>query len=188
MNAGARLFFALPIPEALQSAFAVERKRLEPLMAAAGARPRWALASQLHVTSKFLGVVGKEHIAMLRDAGARATRRPALTTTLGGLAAFGRRKTATVLFVPVMDADGFAALAATLEHEAVAALVPSETRPYVPHVTVVRFRDAVDPTPFIDGRPLAATPVTFERLRLYESTVTDDGGRYRVIDEWRLGE
>lgn len=194
MNDSVRLFFALPLPDNVKDAVAAEQARLRDVAAVNGVRPKWALPEQWHVTAKFLGSVSRDRIAALQDAAADvASRHSAVTASLGPTSVFGRRRLATVLFLTVVDDGALSRLATALEGATAALGHARETRKYVPHVTLARFREPTLPTPFLDGRVVTTDPVRFESLRLYESIhsasgsgATSEGGRYTRLAEWAL--
>ncbi|QFU09361.1 2',5' RNA ligase family [Rhodobacteraceae bacterium THAF1] len=64
---------------------------------------------------------------------------------------------------------------------------------FVPHITLARFRHRMPPEDHVKlGRFLSAhgnfrfDPVSVDRLMLYQSTLTDDGPRYDLLEEYAL--
>jgi len=196
----ARLFVAVPLPEAARDtiAGAVDRvrRRLEAADRAAfeaggepGGRVRWVRLDGLHVTLRFLGGAAEERLEELRDvvdvAAAAATP---FEVALDGAGAFpvpGRPRT---LWLGIVEGgEGLAGLAAGVEDALVAFGWPREERPFRPHLTVAR-TDGVHAGP-LAARELAAAArglavrFTADRLVLYRSHLGGGPARYEPLHE-----
>ena len=167
-----RLFFALAPPADL-------RRRLDELAAALPAQAgRRVKSGNLHLTLRFLGGVEEELLPELqrRAAGVRAAPFTLELTHAGcwkkaGILWLGTERTPPAL----------ASLAAALEEIAVALGLPAETRPYRPHVTLLRrLRGAPQLPPFAPLRWDAAD------FRLMESITHQQGPEYRELARWPL--
>jgi 2'-5' RNA ligase len=171
-----RLFVAFPLPRD-----AVERLaawQAEELAGVPDARP--VPTENLHVTLAFLGPTPRSEIErivdVLRDA-AGAAFRPILS-------AARYRETRSVGMVVLDDAD---ARATTLADELGAGLerlgvYRRERRPWLPHVTVLRFRrrPRLDPLLPVLGR------VSPSEVALYHSVLRPNGAQHEIIESVAL--
>ena len=117
---------------------------------------------------------------------------PAFPLKLQGIGAFPGERRPRVVFVRVTDgAAELSALSAALERALAEEGFPPIDRPFVPHATLFRVRDARS---LHRARELlAAHPATefaratIERMALKSSELTRDGAIHRVVCEVRLG-
>jgi len=163
-----RLFCGLPLPdEALDRLVAWQQAELGDV----GARP--VSRDQLHVTLAFLGRRDAGEVAAvaaaLRDAAAAAE--PPL------LQAVRYRETRSVGMVVLAEE---AELAERLEALGV---FERERRPWLPHVTVLRFRER----PRLDPPPPDLGPVVPSDAALYNSVLRSTGAQYEVLESVALG-
>ena len=172
-----RLFIALPLPAPALSA--LERWQGEALASAERARvlPR----ENLHVTVAFLGGRPAGDVApiveAMRDSVARAGT---LVLTPSRY-----RETRSVGMVVLEDEGGRAARLAgrlfrRLERLGV---YERERRPWLPHVTVLRFRER----PRLAVEPPALGPVSPSEVALYHSVLRRDGAQYEIVESVALG-
>jgi 2'-5' RNA ligase len=172
-----RLFVALDLPVA-------ERLRLAAL-AAPIAGARWIPTSDLHVTLRFLGAVPEDGLDSIVAALA-AISAPAFALALAGIGTFpppATGKAAHVLWAGLAPAPAIAELKAAVD----AALGPDpEDRPYTPHVTLARLKQApaAPLAAFLDRhRALAGAAFPVTAFHLYESR----GGAYSILRSFALG-
>jgi 2'-5' RNA ligase len=170
-----RLFLALRLPAAVLDALG----RWGDERLTAGRRvPR----ESLHVTLAFLGARPAAEVPALvealREAAAGAGRPP--------LAAARYRETRSVGMVVLDDPSGGAALLASRLHERLEALgvYRREARPWLPHVTVLRFRERPGLRPPV---PQLGTFVPSDAAA-YLSRLHPSGARYEVLASVQLGE
>jgi 2'-5' RNA ligase len=149
---------------------------------------RWTPPEQWHLTLAFLGEVddrSREDLAeRLRRA---ATRHAPPVLSLGSAGRFGDR----VLWTRVRgDVEPLRRLAASVRAAARRARLPVEERPYRPHLTLARARDAADLRPVVEvlggysGRDWVAGELHLVRSRL--GAGPDGGAAHDVIAEWPL--
>lgn len=176
-----RAFVAFDVDAATLAAAArtAERVRSGPL---AGARASWVHPARMHVTVRFLGDVEASVAARLGDdverlGGQLTTRLELRATTLGAFTNPGR---ANVLTVSLEVPQAARELAEEVEAAAVAAGLAREGRPWVPHLTLARFRQPVDVRDVVRTTPLDlegwATALT-----LYRSTLGAGGPTYEAV-------
>jgi 2'-5' RNA ligase len=136
----------------------------------------------LHVTLAFLGARPATEVpaivAALRDVAAGVGRPP--------LAAVRYRETRSVGMVVLDDSSGGATLLAARLHDRLEALgvYRREARPWLPHVTVLRFRERPGLRP---PAPQLGTFVPSDAAA-YLSRLHPSGARYEVLASAQLGE
>jgi 2'-5' RNA ligase len=169
-----RLFCALQLPEAVVASLA----RWQAAHITAG---RLVPAEHLHVTLAFLGSRPRSEL-------------PGIVRELAGAAAGGGpvrlrvqryRETSSVGMLVFEDrGGGGSALARALEAglERIGSYRP-EQRPWLPHVTVTRFRRP----PGLDPPQPVLGEVDAVRAALYCSTLRPTGARYDVLESVALG-
>lgn len=195
-DAAPRLFAALRLPPAWAYALAAwQHAELLPLLAARGGHgggagralpggARLVAAGSLHVTLAFLGERPAAEVPVIAGALREAV------ASLGGapvpvLAPAAWRETRSVGMVVLDDEDGRAAALAGAVQERLAALgvYRCEPRPWLPHVTVLRFRERPRLRP-----PLPAVgPCSPSDAALYHSLLRSGGAQYAVVDSVALG-
>jgi 2'-5' RNA ligase len=169
-----RLFCALRLPDET-----LERLVAWQLCLEGGGRivPR----ANLHVTLAFLG-----HVAADRLPGVVAALREACAG-VGDvrLAASRYRETRSVGMLVLDDADGRAAELADDLHDRLerASLYRREARPWLPHVTVLRFRER----PRLRVEPPDLGTVVPSDAAAYLSRLGPSGAQYEVLESVALG-
>lgn len=167
-----RLFFALwPEPDQRQELL----DRLALLDECPGRRME---AGNLHLTLAFLGNVNAETRTCLEEA-ATAIRLPPFTITLNH---FGYWQQPRVVWLGTSDVPaGLAYLVGALEETMRNCGLKPESRPYRPHVTLLRKargKPGVEDVPEMNWRA--------EGFALVLSESTPQGVRYRVLRQWDL--
>ena len=166
-----RLFFAILPDEAA-------RARLDGLAreAARASGGRASAAFTLHLTIVFVGTVKDEAAAQVRAAG-DAIRWPSFELRLDTLGSFARAGIAWA--APSRVPAGLA----TANRELVRALadrgVPTDARPYRPHVTLARRCSRV-----VEGPIEPPIAWNVDRVVLMSSRLLSEGPRYREIACW----
>jgi 2'-5' RNA ligase len=172
-----RLFVALPLPPEPRQRLVAWQSRA---LADAG-DARVVPPGNLHVTLVFLGSRPRSEVAAIVDvlgAAASAAAPPTLRAT-------GYRETRSVGMV-VLDDEGLRAtrLAADLgERLAALGVYRPEGRPWLPHVTVLRFSRAPRLSP---ERPDLGE-VSPSEVALYTSLLRRSGAQYDVLESVPLG-
>jgi 2'-5' RNA ligase len=172
-----RLFCALPLPEDAVAALVDWQGR----ELAAPRDARVVPAGNLHVTLAFLGrrpaKEAEEIVGVLRDA-ALGTAAPVLTPVR-------YRETRSVGMVVFDDAGGRATTLAERVGEGLERLgvYKREERPWLPHVTVLRFRVQPRLSP-----PLPTLgPLSPSEVALYHSVLRPSGAQYEILESVALG-
>jgi 2'-5' RNA ligase len=171
-----RLFVAFPLPRRAAERLGAWQAR--ELARAPDTRP--VPTGNLHVTLAFLGSTPRAEVegivGVLRDA-ARAASRPALSPAR-------YRETRSVGMVVLDDEDG---RATTLADEVGAGLerlgvYRRERRPWLPHVTVLRFRQR----PRLDPPVPALGRVSPSEVALYHSVLRPNGAQHEIVESVAL--
>ena len=174
-DAKTRIFLALPLPDDTVERLAAWQRELRH-----GAF-RLVPPENLHVTLAFLGSRPAAEVpaicGALREAAA-AARRPSLRVAR-------YRETRSVGMLAFDDEDGRAAalagdLAGRLEKLGV---YRAEARPWLAHVTVVRFRVP----PRLTAPPPDLGEVSPSDAAVYSSVLRSDGAQYAVLESVALG-
>lgn len=169
-----RAFFALPLPGA-------PRRALSAWMATQNL-PRAVSPDNLHLTLAFLGDVGPEVLARAAaGAAAVATHHAHLALASQRVSAFPRLHGARILFLELAASEGLKALVVDLRAVLAASGVPSDGKPFVPHITLARPRTRC---PLPEPPPRQAWTAR-ERV-LLESRPEIGGRRYFALDAWEL--
>ena len=172
-----RLFCALRLPgETLDGLVAWQREAL-----AVVPRVRPVPRDHLHITLAFLG----HRPASELDAILGALREAAAPAERPKLAVRGYRETRSVGMLTCDDEDGrAAALANDLQERLVAlGVYEHERRGWLPHVTVVRFRER----PRLQPAPPALKPFVPSDAAAYLSRLRPGGAQYEVLESVEVG-
>ena len=185
-----RAFVAAPVPADVRAALEQERARLQQ----AGARVGWVAPANIHVTLLFLGYIGGSQIPELAAAlDAAAAACAPFTLAAAGLGYFGPPRSPRVLWAGLHDPEHkLAALQGDIEGRVRALGLPTEDRPFHPHLTLGRVRPGGRA-----GLPALAaaleqanrTPyglVEVDRVLLLQSHLDPQGVRYTRRHEARL--
>jgi 2'-5' RNA ligase len=193
----ARLFVAVPLPEAtcaaIEAVVARVRARVEAAEAAGGGRVRWVRMDGLHVTLRFLGGTAEQQIERLTAAvdAAAATGEP-FEVTIDGAGAFPSPGRPRTLWLGIADgAPSFAEVARRLDDALAELGWPREERPFRAHLTLAR-TDGVRAGPAAARELTAAaaglkSTFTADRLVLFRSHLGGGPARYEHLHEARLG-
>ncbi|HKB19487.1 MAG TPA: RNA 2',3'-cyclic phosphodiesterase [Gaiellaceae bacterium] len=173
---GFRLFLGFRLPDpAAQAIVAWERDQLS------ADRVRTVPAENLHVTIAFLGSRPAGEVGAIAEALRAAVdgvAKPVLTPVW-------YRETRSVGMLVFGDAEGRAARIAEDAHRRLERLgvYEPESRKWLPHVTVVRFRERPRFQPSIPD----LGPVTMSDAAVYMSRLRPDGAQYEVLESVPLG-
>lgn len=135
-----RLFTGIALPPQVSGNLSQLIRSLRP-----AANVRWSEAGNLHITTKFIGEWPEDRLDELIDLLHGATRRPPVGISVEGIGWFPNPHSPRVLFAGVKAGQPLAETAAATEDAAAAAGIPREKRPFRPHLTLARIRDASVP-------------------------------------------
>lgn len=169
-----RLFTALDLPPALVDVLRAFRHEQS-----LDVRTRWTPPENLHLTLRFIGEVDDAQAERVEAAltGIPENHAPFAVEPLG-LGVLPSRPAPRVLTVRIDPSEPLRALYAALQDALAAVDVAREERPFRPHVTLARFKNASAERIYAALRAMPAPslrPFPADRFCLYESTLTPDG-------------
>jgi len=188
-----RLFVALDPPEAVRRRLAAAQASLRTAAGRHAEDVRWVAAARLHLTLHFLGSVPEERVgaigaAVLEEA---ARSRP-LRLEIRGAGGFPTARRPRVVWAGVAgDLEALGALAAALGRRLALLGLPADGRPFAPHLTLGRSREARGASGL--GGAIAAAaevdPVAWraEEVVLFRSHLDPGGARHEPLLRARLG-
>lgn len=173
----ARLFTALRLPPETVDAL------LDTMEAVEAAR--WQDAEQLHLTLTFLGEVANRTADDLVAALARVEVRP-FAVAPQGVGHFEHKGRVKALWAGVAANPDLLALQRRVAQACAMAGCPPEARRFLPHVTLARLGHASPDVPAWLARhaTLALPAFPVRRFALLESTLSLDGSRYTLVEEF----
>jgi RNA 2',3'-cyclic 3'-phosphodiesterase len=182
-----RLFVAVDIPDAVRQALSAWIASLQSTYP----RARWARASNLHVTLKFIGERPEELLDAMRAA-LRAVRQPsAIAISFRGAGFFPNEHRPRVLWAGIESGPELACLAEAIDLALAPAGIPRETREFRPHLTVARFPESSDRAGLAKLRDALArsAPPEFGSARvadfhLFRSELKPSGAQYTRLDSF----
>ena len=183
-----RIFVAVTLAPALLAAVGGVRSRL----AEVDSGLRWMPPGNLHFTLKFLGGITSPQltgvVTAAREVAARTRR---FSITLAGLGAFPSSRRPRVVWIGVSSGAGhLVALAEDLDVALRQMRVAREDRPFRPHLTIARVRDASPAADLSNEvgalRELEWGSQTVDALCVMESHLRPSGAVYQQVEEVRL--
>lgn len=177
-----RLFTGLSLAYEVRRNIELLYQSLQPLAPIA-----WSPAANLHITTKFIGEWPAERLDELKATLRAMPRAGSFPLAVDGFGWFPTPHHPRHLFAAVRAPEALGALAAATAEALAAIGVPAEDRPYRPHVTLARVKDAtVDLAPvkqFIAQLPSTDFGrMTVTSFKLYESRA----GSYTVLEDFPL--
>ena len=180
MNQKIRLFIAIDLPEAVKMAL------LEIIAQMGRQLPdralRWVKPEQMHLTLRFLGDTAVSQLPDLQNQLTQLTTQyPPFRLHLNGVGAFPNRKRPRVVWVGLGgDVAQLQTMQAALEDRMVALGWSREKRPFSPHVTLGRVKDARQVQALDWGVDLAKMDFVVTAVQLVQSELRPSGAVYTV--------
>jgi 2'-5' RNA ligase len=175
-----RLFVAIDVPEAVRDTLAALKRELS------GAR--WVPPEQLHLTLKFIGNVDDAKVPDV-VAALHTVRGSPAELTVDGVGRFPPSQTAHVLWAGLRAGPELGALASMIEQSLVPLGIAADARPFAPHITLARLKDApmADVEAFLADHPALSSPTfTLDHFTLYRSVLTQHGATHTVVEHFVL--
>ncbi len=183
-----RLFVAFDLPGDVREALREPIARFKPLCHAA----RWARPEGMHVTLKFIGhAIGDgdtEKLDAARAALAAVKSSEPVKIGYRGVGFFPDARRPRVVWCGVEASPNLAKLAADIERGIEPLGIPSETRAFVPHLTLARFKSPEEVDALVRS---AAEWVSRDfgsaseaEFHLFESLLKPGGAEYRKIESY----
>jgi RNA 2',3'-cyclic 3'-phosphodiesterase len=183
-----RLFVALDLPTEVRAALVDLIVELKPLCRAAS----WARPEGMHVTLKFIG-----HAIADVDAGKLDAARASLRTVRSaapveiryrGIGFFPNARRPRVMWCGIDASANLAPLAADIERSLEPLGIPREERPFLPHLTIARFKSA-EGVNAVARKSVEFAERDFGSSRetefyLFESKLKPGGAEYRRIESY----
>lgn len=182
-----RLFVAVEIaPDVAQSAAAViERLRERAIRLAPRSRITWVTTDRLHVTVRFIGNVDADRVDAVRQVLAPPLGQAPFKLTLAGVVMFPPKGPPRVLASGVSDGrEPLLAIEHHVSERLARAGIAAEQRPYTPHLTLARVREAggLRSAALLENMSetrLGTTAV--EAITLFESRLSPKGPTYMAL-------
>jgi 2'-5' RNA ligase len=148
-----RLFIGIELPDVLRDnvSAVASRVREDIVRATPDAQIRWVPPAHLHITVWFLGEVREPRVESLVASLTPPLDTRSFTLRVGGGGAFPRAGAPRAIWLGLMDGrEGLIAVHEQLRGRLVPLGFAPEARPYSPHLTIARVKDARPP----DGRAM----------------------------------
>jgi RNA 2',3'-cyclic 3'-phosphodiesterase len=175
-----RIFVAVPLPDEVRMALAA---RLEPL----DMPGKVVAAENWHITLRFLGWTDDVAFDRMLAALDESDLGSSFNVMLGGMGAFPRPKSATVIWLAVSEGlTRLEELAAMAEEAAQRAGFGPEERPFRAHLTLSRVRPAEDASDLLDSFRGADLGWRCGSVVVYRSHLGRGGTRYEPLETFSL--
>lgn len=180
-----RLFTGLDLPYEMRRNLELLLHLLKPT-----APLRWSPLDDLHVTTKFIGEWPEERLDALKSALAALPRPGPLPIALRGFGWMPNPHRPRLLYVNLQAPEALAVLHRSTDEACAALGVPSESKPFHPHLTLGRVREGVDLFPL--KKALAELPsadfgaFTAAHHHLYRSRLGTGGALYSKLASFPL--
>jgi len=200
-----RIFIAIEVPAEIRRQIAAYVDQLRGLFS--DVRASWSREDNLHLTLKFLGDVEVSRIDSLSQACADAARKvdpfELLINGCGTFPSHGKPKVlwirvgyagvppASASHAPASDTpEPLLSLHAAIENKCAAAGFAREARPYHPHLTIARIREAKDSRALADHHKQSGFPAqtfTVSDVVVFRSELSSNGSKHTALSHHRLG-
>ena len=180
-----RLFVAIDLDETAKAAIAEEQRRLKAALGSARATIKWVRPEHMHLTLVFLGEVPEARVAPIVDAISRPLARPPFDLAFGGIGVFPPRGAPNVLWIGAAAGE---AASVDLQRQLADRIAPHgvqlEQRPFHPHLTLARFKDARPgdrAAVLAEGRRGVLATTQIDHVTLYQSRLSSQGPTYTAM-------
>jgi len=181
-----RLFTAVEIGEQVQAALGdlIAELRLRAERSAPRAKVTWVVPGRAHLTLRFIGEVDDERGARIVAALRAPLAMAPFEVRWGDLGAFPARGSPRVLWAGIAEGGEALAHAELLVSSRLLALgIPGDDRPYMPHLTLARIREAAGlrASALFDGLSPHLGATSLDAITLFQSTLSPKGPAYTVL-------
>lgn len=189
-----RLFLAVEPDRAAEAGIARVLLDVQQALGDGAAELRWVPASNIHVTLHFLGEIDRAHVEPIADALGGVVPRAPFDVALGRLGVFPPHGRPKVVWAGVdLGRDGLSELHETMGVRLSGAGVPLDARPFSPHLTLARARDAKGPWGVRLREALASMSAAAVRWRvdhvtLFQSDLSGPVPKYLPLQHIRLAQ
>ena len=180
-----RLFTAIDLSDEVRANVDFLQRQLK-----ATARIQWSPASNLHITTKFIGEWREDRLEDLKTVLTMIPPAGSIDIAIRRLGWFPNPQSPRVLFAGVQAPQSLRKLAREIDAVLSVLGVPTEERPYSPHITLARMK-----TPQPMAAPMLAVAnlealefgaFTATRYHLYLSERTSAGSIYTKLSDFSL--
>jgi RNA 2',3'-cyclic 3'-phosphodiesterase len=180
-----RLFVALDLPENVRQAL---RESIEPLKTACP-KARWVRPEMMHVTLKFIGHIEAEKLDSVLAALLPVRSEQPVEMEFRGLGFFPSERRPRVVWCRVEASANLAALAADIESSLDPIGIASESREFIPHLTLARLDPEKVPQGSVEKLVHAASELKATdfgsshdaEFYLFESILKPSGAEYKRL-------
>lgn len=182
-----RLFVGIPVSTAVASAVGDLMARLRDKAAGLAPQSRitWVTQERLHVTIRFIGQVADEKVAGILEALRRPLGVEPFDLTVAAVGAFPPKGAPRVIWAGLLSGrDQVIAIEQLVSDRLAVAGVPKEPRPFRPHLTLARVREAggLRSQTLLAGLGEASFGTTqVDAITLFESRLSPNGPAYLEI-------
>ena len=187
-----RSFIAIELPEEVKAGLVELQARLK-----SGMQPavKWVDPYSIHLTLKFLGNIAVDKIAAITKAMEEAAQEISpFQLKVKNLGVFPNLRRVQVVWVGINgEVDKLSQLQQRIELNLVPLGFASESRPFVPHLTLARLRDRASPDErqkfgqlIADTKLEAVYTIKVDSINLMRSQLTREGAIYSQISSVRL--
>lgn len=182
-----RLFVAVACEPALTRAAGslIDTLRARATRLAPRARLAWVAPDRLHFTLAFIGNTPESQVPAIVSALQPPWPVPAFEMELAGCGAFPERGRPRVLWAGVTDGrDWLVSVANEVRSRLTAIGLTLEARPFAPHMTLARVKDAAGlrPGSLLDGLTgVVLGRMTVDAITLFQSRLSSSGSSYHVV-------
>jgi RNA 2',3'-cyclic 3'-phosphodiesterase len=181
-----RLFVGFEISQAVVTA-TLDLVQLQTACSALAPRARltWVTAERLHITIRFIGHVDDARVDKIRAVLEPPLALDPFDLTIAGVGTFPPKGPPRVVWAGLAGGrDQLLALEPNVSERLAGAGVPREKRPFNPHLTLARVRDAVGlrAAPFVGSlRDISLGTTSVDAITLFESRLSPKGPTYVAL-------
>lgn len=184
-----RLFIGVELDEAVRAAAADSALELRARLdtRAPGFNARWIDRANLHITLWFIGEVADERVLEISDVLRRPFDVAPFSLSLEGCGAFPPSGAPRVVWIgTTTGTEAMRELYGRIEHRLLPLGFAAERRPYTPHLTIARVKDAGRTPGRVIRDAIAAVPVscgesTVNAVTLFRSRLSPRGAAYEPL-------
>ena len=182
-----RLFVGIEISQAVVAATLDLVAQLQAACSALAPRARltWVTAERLHITIRFIGHVDDARVDKIRAVLEPPLALDPFDLTITGVGTFPPKGPPRVVWAGLAGGrDQLLALEPKVSERLAGAGVPREERPFNPHLTLARVRDAAGlrSAPFVGSlRGISLGTTSVDAITLFESRLSPKGPTYVAL-------
>ena len=183
-----RVFVALNTPEDVRRALRELISRLENTCRGA----RWVRPEGMHLTLKFIGEADPDLVEQIKLRLREIHSPQPVEMRFRGIGFFPNEKRPQVLWAGVESSPNVVELAADIDRTLGTLGIPLESRTFVPHLTLARFRSAQGLSRLLEGLREPGShefgSATATEFHLFQSILRPAGAEYIKLESFRFFE